>query len=125
MTATILGGCMRLYAAGPEWHVDADHHTVGIDPTVPPDIDASGFLVFHTLDHNPIIAGTVASDETLTARGISGGISNGTFLIRIRLYSSKLGRPLDLNTPADWALVAGSFCNLWVTLIHDVPEVGP
>lgn len=122
MTATIFGGCMRLYAAGPQWHVDSDHHTLGIDPAVDPEIDASGFLVFHTLVFNPIVSGTVASDETLTARGISGGISNGTHLIRVRLYSSKLERPLDLNNPADWALVAGQFCNLWITLIHDVPE---
>jgi hypothetical protein len=133
-TPTIFGGCMRLYPAnhatpGPRWHVDEDHHTVGIDstpglapedggPHVDPD---SGYIHFNMLTKNPIIAATVAMDESLTAKGISGGVSNGTFLIRIRLYKVGVG-PLDLRRADHWALVAGNFCNLWITLLQDVPD---
>jgi hypothetical protein len=126
-TPTIFGGCMRLYPAshetpGPRWHVDEDHHTVGIDPNVAPFIDpASGYIHFYMLEKNPIIAATVAMDESLTAKGISGGVSNGTFLIRIRLYKVGVG-PLDLRRADHWALVAGNFCNLWITLLQDVPD---
>lgn len=119
----IFGGCIRLYSTGPVWHVDADHHTVGIDPTVAPTIDASGFLTFYTLVKHPIIACSIQPDETLTARGISAGLSNGTHLIRLRFYKDGVG-PLDLNNPAHWDLVEGAYSNLWVTLFHNVEDVG-
>lgn len=123
---TIFGGCMRLYADGPKWHVDTDHHTVGIDPTVDPVIDDTGMLTFHTLVHNPIISGTVQVDETLAARGIfAGGPSNGTYLVRFRLWKAGINGndavPLDLNNPVHWGRVAGPFNNVWITLLHDVP----
>lgn len=132
MTAKFLGGCMRLYPAdhpttpGPRWHVDTDHHIEGIDPTIQPVIDASGFLTFHTLVKNPIFAGTVQVDESLAERSIrAGGPSNGTHLVRIRLFKAPVDGgedvPLDLNNPVHWSRVAGPFCNLWITLFHDVP----
>lgn len=126
MTATLFGGCMRLYPTnhktpGPRWHVDDDHHTIGIDPTVAPFIDPdSGYIHFYMLEHNPIIAATVAMDESLTARGISGGISNGTFLIRIRFYKDGVG-PLDLRLAEHLAFITGNFCNVWCTFVQDVP----
>jgi len=127
MTIEIIGGCMRLYDTGPEWHVDDDHHTIGIDPTVNPEIDSAGFLTFHNLVPNPIVACSVSPDETLTARGISGGLSNGTDLVRIRLYKDGVnganGAALNLNDPVHWDRVAGPYCNLWITILHDVPEV--
>jgi hypothetical protein len=123
---TVFGGCIRLYETGPVWHVDADHHTVGIDYTIPPEIDAQGFLTFHTLEKNPIISSSVQVDESLAARSIrTGGVSNGTYLVRIRLFKAPVGGgedvPLDLNNPVHWSRVAGPYNNLWVTLVHDVP----
>lgn len=131
-TPTIFGGCMRLYPAshatpGPRWHVDEDHHTVGIDPAVQPQIDAQGFLTFETLVKNPIISSSVQVDESLAAKSIrAGGVSNGTKLVRIRLFKPALDGsgdvPLDLNNAVHWSRVAGDFCNLWITLFHDVPD---
>ena len=123
---TVLGGCIRLYETGPEWHVDADHHTVGIDYTIDPVIDAQGFLTFYTLVKNPIISSSVQVDESLADRSIrTGGVSNGTHLVRIRLFKEPISGgedvPLDLNNPVHWSRVAGSYNNLWVTLVHDVP----
>lgn len=133
MAAKYLGGCMRLYPAdhatpGPRWHVDTDHHIEGIDPTVQPVIDASGFITFWTLVKNPILSGSVQVDESLGARSIRAGApSNGTHLVRIALFKTALNGgadvPLDLNDPVHWSRVAGPYCNLWVTLFHDVPEL--
>jgi len=127
MTATHFGGCMRLYPAnhatpGPRWHVDEDHHIKGIDPNVPPFIDPdSGFIHFYMLEKNPIIDAGAKSDETLTGRGIHGGISNGTFLIRIGVHKEGIPGHLDLRRADHWALVAGNYCNFWVGIDQDVP----
>lgn len=121
MTALVSGGCIRLYATGPEWHTDTGHHTVGvIDTSEPPEIDASGFLVFRLIGGNPVVAMTAASDETLTAKGISAGCSNGGPICRVRFYKDGVG-PLDLNNPIHWAYVAGKFNNVWMILVHAVP----
>ena len=127
----IIGGCIRLYPASasgtprPQWHVDEGHHTIGINyannnsNSSRPRIDESGFLVFNSYNKSPIVSATAACDETLSAAGITAGISNGTFLIRVRFYSSVLGRPLDLNVPADYAILAGPYNNIWVTIVRN------
>lgn len=127
----IVGGCIRLYPASPlgtprpQWHVDEGHHTVGINyannNSNPdrPRIDESGFLVFNTLNRSPIISATAAMDETLSSKGILAGISNGTYLVRIRFYDTKLGRPLDLNVESDYARLAGPYNNVWVTIVRN------
>jgi hypothetical protein len=126
-TPTIFGGCMRLYpdnhaTPGPRWHVDEDHHTVGIDPDVAPFIDPnSGYIHFYMLVKNPIIAPTAAMDESLTARGISAGISKGTHLIRTRFYKVGVG-PLDLRIAAHRAYVTGDYCNVWYSILQNVPN---
>lgn len=112
-----IGGVMRLYPDGPKWHVDADHWIEGIDPTVDPVIDSSGFITFHTLEKNAVISCEANPDETLVARDITAGCSNGTYLVRFRLV--KAGVPLDLNDPAQWGLVSGSYSNLWVDITHN------
>lgn len=129
MVATFKGGCMRLYADGPKWHVDSDHHIEGIDPTIDPTIDSSGFLNFWTIEKHPIFSGTVQVDESLAGRSIrAGGPSNGTHLVRIQLMKADpaggMDIPLDLNNPVHWSRVAGPTCNLWITLWHDVPLGG-
>ena len=113
-----LGGCIRLYATGPEWHVDADHWIEGIDPTVDPVIDSSGFLTFHTIEKNAVVSISPSPDETLTARGISVGGSNGSYLVRLRFYKEGVG-PLNLNNPAHWDYIEGEFSNLWIIVVQD------
>lgn len=126
MTAEIFGGCIRLYprdhpTPGPRWHTDEGHHTVGLNTSVQPKIDAAGFLTFHTLKKNPIITGFASADESLTGRGIRAGFSNGTYLVRVALHKEGIAGPLDLNKPAHYAAAACIYCNLWVGVVHDVP----
>lgn len=124
MTTLISGACIRLYSTGPEWHINDGHHTIGlIDTSTQPTIDASGFLVFNLLGDSAeraVVAMTAACDETLTARGVSAGCSNGGPLVRIRFYADGIG-PLDLTNPDHWAILAGAYCNIWFTAVHDLP----
>lgn len=113
-----LGGCIRLYATGPEWHVDNDHWIEGIDPSVDPVIDSSGFLTFHTIEKNAIVAIQPSPDETLVARGISVGGSNGSYLVRLRFYKAGVG-PLDLTKKEHLAYITGKVTNIWVTLTQN------
>lgn len=123
----IKGGCIRLYADGPKWHVDEDHHTLGIDPTIDPVIDSSGFLTFWTESKAPVVAITPTPDETLVARGISVGGSNGSHLVRLRFYKDGVngadGSPLDLNNPVHYSRVSGDYSNVWVTIVQDPPAI--
>jgi hypothetical protein len=117
-----LGAVLRLYDDGPAWHEDLDHWESGIDTSVPPVIDASGFLTFHTKEKNAVIYCVASPDETLVARGITAGCSNGSHLVRLRLV--KVGTdgqpaPLDLNNEIHWDRVSGPYSNLWISLIHD------
>lgn len=113
-----LGGCIRLYGSGPEWHVDNDHWIAGIDPTVNPVIDSSGFLTFKTIEKNAIVSISPSPDETLTARGISVGGSNGSQLVRLRFYKEGVG-PLNLKNAKHWSYVQGEFSNLWILIVQD------
>jgi hypothetical protein len=121
----IKGGCIRLYASGPKWHVDVDHHTVGIDPTIDPVIDSAGLLTFWTEDKAPVISIDPSPDETLTARGISVGGSNGSHLVRLQFYKDGInggnGTPLDLNNPVHYDRVSGEYANVWVVIVSDPP----
>lgn len=112
-----VGGVLRLYPDGPKWHVDDDHWIRGIDPTVDPIIDSSGFLTFHTIEKNAILSCEANPDETLAARDITAGCSNGTYLVRLRLV--KAGVPLNLDDPEDYTLAAGMYANFWVGLEMD------
>lgn len=122
MSTLISGGCIRFYSTGPEWHINDGHHTIGlIDTSTQPTIDTSGFLVINLLDigERAVVSMTAASDETLVARGISVGCSNGGPTCRMRFYKDGVG-PLDLNDSTHWGYVAGIYSNLWMTLVHDV-----
>jgi len=124
----VKGGCIRLYADGPRWHVDTDHHTLGIDPTIDPVIDSSGLLTFWTEEKAPVVAIVPAPDESLTARGIDVGGSNGSHLVRLQFYkdgtNGSNGTPLDLNNPVHYDRVSGPYVNVWV-LIYSDPSVTP
>lgn len=124
MTTLVSGGCIRLYSNGPEWHINEEHHTVGlVDAAQQPTIDSSGFLVIHLLDvgERAVVSMTAASDETLTKEGISVGCSNGGPINRMRFYKDGVG-PLNLNDPVHWGYVEGIYSNLWITMVHDVAD---
>lgn len=122
MTTLVSAGCIRLYATGPQWHIDDEHSTFGlIDTSTQPTIDSAGYLVVNLLDVGLRKVGsmTAASDETLTGLGIFAGCSNGGPICRIRFYKVGVGI-LDLNNPSHWALIDGAYSNLWLTLIHEI-----
>lgn len=132
------GGCIRLYPAvadadgnlvpQPEWHIDENHQPEGIfDTSEPPTIDSGGYLVIKLIDPEtggpntlPVIRMTAGPDETLTARHINGGCSNGGPIMRIRLTHKDLG-PLDLKRADHWAICAGKNANLWPGARHKAP----
>jgi hypothetical protein len=121
----IKGGCIRLYDTGPEWHVDSDHHTLGIDTSIDPVIDESGLLTFWTEDFAPVVSIMPTPDETLTARGIDVGGSNGSHLVRLQFYKDGInggnGTPLDLNNPIHYSRVSGQYSNVWIVIVSDPP----
>lgn len=123
-----LGVVIRLYDTGPAFHLDDDHWESGIDTSIPPAIDASGFLVIYTKEKNAVISCEASPDETLVARGITAGCSNGSHLVRFRLVKVGLDgqpAPLDLNEPIHWSRVSGPYSNLWVHITHDGAWVAP
>lgn len=124
-----LGVVIRLYETGPEFHLDADHWQSGIDVSRGVDIDASGFLVIYTAEKNAVINCEANADETLAARGITAGCSNGSHLVRFQLVKPGLNGappvPLDLNDPVHYSRVSGPFSNLWVDITHDGSWTAP
>jgi hypothetical protein len=122
MTTLLSATCVRLYSTGPEFHIDDQHATFGlIDTSEQPTIDDAGYLVIKFLDIGPRKVGsmTAASDETLTANGISAGCSNGGPYARIRFYKDGVGA-LNLKTPAHLAYVDGTYNNIWFTAVHEI-----
>jgi len=123
-----LGGVIRLYDSGPEWHADADHYTSGIDPTIDPVIDSAGMLTFWTVEKNAVISCEASPDESLVKLGITVGCSNGSNLVRLQFV--KVGTdgqpaPLDLNSPIHYSRVAGPYNNIWVEITHNTDWVAP
>lgn len=118
-----LGVVIRLYDTGPAFHLDADHWESGIDTSIPPAIDAGGFLTFYTKEKNAVIAADCAPDETLVARGITTGISNGSHLIRVRFVKPDINTAqpvvLDLNDSVHYSRVSGAYSNIWCHITHD------
>lgn len=116
------GGCIRFYAEGPVWHINAQHKTVGLfDTSEPPSIDSAGYLIIRFVDENgdtntlPVIDMDPTPDEELTRRGITAGASNGGPYMRILFRKDGVGA-LNLNT--DYALLVGATSNLWPSAKH-------
>jgi hypothetical protein len=106
------GGCIRLTNAGPEWHINPQHVTVGFNPYIHPTINADGELHANMLTAFPVIAAIAEPDETISSRGIEAGISGA--VADVDIWFSKAGRKLDLNDAADYALVRGTYANVWI-----------
>jgi hypothetical protein len=125
MTDTITGGgCIRLYATGPQWHVNSAHATVAFDTSVAPEVTASGDLWVPLTENLPVVAAIASADETLTMRGITAGISGGVSGCTVRLRKEGVGR-LNLARPDHYALVADNNANLWLMIVRiPAPEAG-
>lgn len=96
---------------GPYIHANSLHINVGITGL---SIDEYGRLAITT---DTASAGTIGSprveeDETLSARGIQGGISGGNGFLNVKF--GKNGVPLDLTKQADWDAISGPTANIWV-----------
>lgn len=117
-----IGVVIRLYDTGPEFHLDDDHWEAGVDTARGVDIDAAGYLVIYTKEPNAVINCGADPDETLVARGITVGCSNGSHLIRLRFVKVGLdGQPavLNLNNPVHYDRVEGDFSNIWFRGLHN------
>jgi hypothetical protein len=132
MSVEITAGCIRFYETGPEWHVNDHHKAIGlIDPTVQPYIDGDGRLAFSLVGPTgqpntyPVCSMTVEEDETLTARGVTGGPSGGVTEVRIQFYKNGVngadGVPISLDNPTHYSRIQGPNSNIWFTALHLLP----
>lgn len=132
MAALISGACIRFTDDGPRWHVNSGHHAIGlIDTSSEPFINSSGWLEFPLKDGGatngwPVVSMTIASDETLAARGIFGGASSGTSEVRVRFSKAGVNGadtlPLNLSNPVHYERISGDNSNIWITLVHSMPQ---
>lgn len=120
------GGCLRFYDSGVERHTNSTHVNNAItgfgEAGDGVDIfDTSGRLIVkHKLYGPAIITVGAFPDETLSARGITAGISGGVGTSLVQLVQN--GVPLDLREDADYAKVAGPYSNLWMFWLHHGPS---
>lgn len=124
MSLLVSGGCLRIYTDGPEWYINSGYHANGlIDTSTDPTIDESGFIVVKLLRNTEraVVAMTAAPDETLSARGILAGCSNGGPISRIRMSKVGVGA-LNLNNQNHLNMVAGPNSNLWLTFVHNLED---
>lgn len=107
------GGCIRFAEAGPRWHQNPSHVTVGIDVD---SLRISGGDLWFTLrpPHLPVVAAIATADETLITRGISAGVSGGYDRCMVRFHRAGDGR-LDLGT--HYRHLVGRTANLWVAVL--------
>lgn len=116
-----LGGCIRLYDTGPEWHINSHHIAVGFDTTSPPQITPAGDLLVQLDPGGPVVSAIAAPDETLAARGITLGISGAVSTCTVRMSQAGYGR-LDLSEPDDYARASGANSNLWLVVTAVAPD---
>jgi hypothetical protein len=118
-TTETIGGCIRFYNAGPEWHINTAHSTVGFKTSEQPVIEPDGDLTV-TINGptKPVVALMAVPDETLTTKGITAGGSGGVGHVTIRFFHHGLGRQLNLADPADYKLIRGEYSNLWLAVVR-------
>lgn len=73
-----------------------------------------GDLVIRTDPAGPIIAAIASPDETMTARGISAGVSGGGELSRVRFGDTRAGARLLATDPR---LYRDGTANVWILLV--------
>lgn len=89
---------------------DAGHTPHGLTSCA---INANGTLRINHTNLVEVGWSSIACDETLTLEGLTAGVSQGFTNANVYLYSSKLGRVLDLSDPDDYAIVEGTNRNVW------------
>ena len=120
------GACLRFYAGGPELHTNSSHVNTAITGFGPDGdgvdrYDAQGRLVIkHVAPGSAISTMGAMPDETLTARGISAGLSGGVGTTIVQF--SQNGTPLDLRVAEDYAKIQGNYSNLWIFWLHYAPS---
>jgi hypothetical protein len=117
----VRGGCVRFGAEGPYLHTNDSHQSIGIVPTL---TIVSGMLHVDLDEPLPVVSVVAHPDETLTARGISAGISGGVGFVNVRFHLAGHG-PLYLNQPAHYEKVRGDLSNVWLTVLSLRQETTP
>lgn len=117
----IRGGCVRFGDTGPYLHVNSHHTAVGI---VPESLCITDDGLLHVdLDESlPVVTTGAFPDETLTARGITAGISGGVNTLNIKFHLAGHG-PLYLDIPSHYDKVRGATSNVWLMVASLRPEV--
>lgn len=112
-----IGGCIRFYNGGPEWHINDAHATVGFNTSTPPVVEDDGDLTISILSPTkPVVALLAVPDETLTTKGITAGGSGGVGHVTIRFFDHHLGRQLNLADSDDYKRIRGQHSNLWIAV---------
>lgn len=111
---TFSGMALRLDPKrGPYIHGNASHYPRGFKEVY---IDQNrGYLTVKRDRFDSVVSIITDPDETLTARGITIGSSGGGVITNLYFYQN--GRLLNLANPKDYAIVAGVYSNVWLTII--------
>lgn len=122
-------GIIRFTTTGPQWYFNEHHITRGFDTSIPPEIMPGGRLHVELITSMPVEYATASPDETLAERGIMLGASSGVGDCNIGFSapghmdaSGLLRRRLRLDVAAEYALIAGDFCNAWL-YVKRVPPI--
>ena len=113
---TFSGGVIRIDPSkGVYLHTNDTHHSRGIK-AVSIDSRTGGIRVTRdTMD--AIISVSADPDESLSARNITTGISGGGVTTIVFFYQN--GRQLNLNDKTDYAKIASSTSNFWISWISE------
>lgn len=109
---TAAAGILRLNPTGPSILSDSSHASVGLHSV---GITSKGELLVEHAHLGPVCALIVSPDESLAGdRGVTAGGSGGGSSSVLRLHHPSIqSRRLDLTVPAEYALVSGTYCNIW------------
>lgn len=103
-------GVIRFPSTGPVVLDDAGHTPKGVTGV---SITAGGLLEIHHDDLIDVGTSRVTVDETLAARTIAVGQSQGFTSAKVTFLDVYYMTVLDLNDAADYARICGASSNLW------------
>lgn len=103
-------GIIRFPSTGPEVLDDANHTPKGVTGV---SITTGGLLEIQHDDLINVGHSSVTVDETLVARSIMVGQSQGFTTATVRFYDSYYTRVLNLSIAADYARISHANANIW------------
>src|SRR5690606_2362756 len=103
-------GVVRFPAGGPQILDDTGHTPQGLTSVT---IDANGFLQINHTDLQVVGFSSVTVDETLAARGIIAGGSQGFDAVRIKFRDTDSQLALNLNNSTHYSKLGGTNANIW------------